>query len=110
MGKAGIAGNLQVLEGDTYQVDPKVGFLIVFYNTGDTNGNFTFDYWAEGTKKDTLDEEADKLVDKLKDIEGDLFKSLREMNATETLVFHIACLILAVLLVICCCMCITCKY
>jgi hypothetical protein len=110
MGKSGIAGNLQVLEGDTYTVDPKVGFLIIFWNDKNTLGNFTFDYWIEGNKLSEVDQALDKIKEELEDIERDLFKALREMNSTETLIFHILVLVLAGVFVFWCGCCICCKY
>lgn len=51
VGKSVTAGNLQAIKGDTFSVDPKSGFLIVFYNSDATDGQFTFEYWVEATEK-----------------------------------------------------------
>lgn len=51
MGAPGSAGNLQVNVGDTYTVDPKKGFLVVFWNSDNTDGKFSFEYWVEAGEK-----------------------------------------------------------
>ena len=100
IGKPVTGGNKQVEAGDTFQTDPKSGFLIIFYNSDATDGQFGFEYWVEATKK-TKEEIEAAAAAKKEEAKGGFL----EDDMMMYILIGVAALLLIVLVIICCVCC-----